>query len=208
MCSIASSTNADVVILNENGASNDVVLKALQTNVSKDFYFPNSSPTGRFHCFSRSRHLDLSEVHLGFRTSVRKLRIGRHIVLLALVHGVDVRNYDSETRQSSAQSLADEMRLVKDNQKTNKLIMLGDFNMNPYDRGMNLAAGLNAMMTRACVLSGRRKHIGEDYDFYYNPMWSLFGDNTDVPLALSMILAVRGLTGGACLIKLLSTTRL
>jgi hypothetical protein len=44
-----------------------------------------------------------------------------------------------------------------------------------------LAAGLNAMMTKSCVEKGLRKYMDRDYDFYYNPMWSLFGDNTDGP---------------------------
>jgi hypothetical protein len=53
--------------------------------------------------------------------------------------------------------------------------------MNPYDRGMNLAAGLNAMMTKECVKQGVRRHLNENYDFFYNPMWSLLGDLTDGP---------------------------
>nr|WP_197527166.1 hypothetical protein [Pirellulimonas nuda] len=101
--------------------------------------------------------------------------------MLTLIHGVDPRNYDSEARQSFAQSLSTELCFVKEQQATNCFILLGDFNMNPYDRGMNLAAGLNAMMTRACASAGVRRHLDRDYDFYYNPMWSLFGDNTDGP---------------------------
>jgi hypothetical protein len=46
---------------------------------------------------------------------------------------------------------------------------------------MNLAAGLNAMMTKSCIERGFRRHLDTNYDFYYNPMWSLFGDNTDGP---------------------------
>jgi hypothetical protein len=53
--------------------------------------------------------------------------------------------------------------------------------MNPFERGMNNPAGLNAMMTKACVESGYRTHLENKYDFYYNPMWGLFGDNTDGP---------------------------
>lgn len=181
VCSVAESTNADVVVLNESSLPIRKTLQTLQTNVSRDFYCPDASSDKRFHCFCRNRGLDMSEVHSGLRFSVRKLRIGQHRTLLALVHGVDIRNYDPETRQSSAQSLAEEMRFVIEEQNTNKLILLGDFNMNPFDSGMNLAAGLNAMMTRACVKPGHRKHIGKRYDFYYNPMWSLFGDNTDGP---------------------------
>lgn len=178
---MTASTNADVVVLNENNVSRTATLQALQKNVSMDFYCPNSSSKERFHCFSRHRELDLSEVHSGSRTSVRKLQIGRQRVLLAIVHGVDIRNYDPETRQSLAQSLADDMRFVKDQQNTNKLILLGDFNMNPYDRPMNLAAGLNAMMTKSCVERGSRRHNDKEYEFYYNPMWGLFGDNTNGP---------------------------
>jgi exonuclease III len=182
VCSITKSTDADVVVLNENAVPSAKMLQALQENVSQDFYYPRViSSEKRFHCFCRNAELDLSEVHALSRTSVRKLNIGHHRVLLALVHGVDMRNYDPATRQSRAQSLADDMKLVKEQQETNKLILLGDFNINPYDTGMNLAAGLNAMMTKSCVAKGLRRDGGKDYDFYYNPMWSLFGDNTDGP---------------------------
>jgi exonuclease III len=183
VCSITKSNDADVVVLNENQVPIADMLKSLQTNVSQDFYRPNSisSSEERFHCFCRNSELDLSEVHALQRSSVRKINIGQHKVLLALVHGVDMRNYDAEARQSSLQTLMTDMEFVKEQQKTNKLILLGDFNMNPYDRGMNLAAGLNAMMTKSCVERGLRKYMDRDYDFYYNPMWSLFGDNTDGP---------------------------
>jgi exonuclease III len=181
VCSITTSTNSDVVVLNENKVSSAETLQALQQDVSQAFYCPDAFSEERFHCFCRNPELDLSEIHSGLRTSVRKLRIGRHTALLALVHGVDIRNYDPETRQSFAQSLADDMRFVKEQQNTNKLILLGDFNMNPFESGMNQAAGLNAMMTKSCVKKGSRRHLGKDYDFYYNPMWSLFGDNTDGP---------------------------
>ena len=182
VCAIATSTDADVVVLNEDQVPSADTLQQLQRSVSENFYYPKVISKGeRFHCFCKDRSLDLSEVHAGSRTSVRKLQVGRHRLLLALVHGVDARNYDSATRQSYVQSLAGEMRLVKAQQNTNKLVLLGDFNMNPYDIGMNQAAGLNAMMTRACTRRGRRQHIDTSYDFYYNPMWSLFGDNTDGP---------------------------
>lgn len=181
VCSLANMTIADVVVLNENKVSSDKTLRELQNNVSVDFYIPDATSEKRFHCFCRNRKLDMSEVHSGLRTSVRKYKIGPHKALLALVHGVDIRNYDTETRQSFAQSLASEMCFVKEQQKTSKLVLLGDFNMNPYDRGMNLATGLNAMMTRSCVTPGFRQHLNKKYDFYYNPMWSLFGDETEGP---------------------------
>jgi exonuclease III len=181
VCSLANSTMADVIVLNENEVGSHETLRALRQNVSMDFHIPVASPNKRFHCFCRQPTLDLSEVHAGLRTSVRKLTIGSHRILLMLVHGVDMRNYGPEERQSFAQTLASEMSFVKKDKNTNKLVVLGDFNMNPYDRGMTLAAGLNAMMTRSCVAPGVRQHLDQEYEFYYNPMWSLFGDNTVGP---------------------------
>ncbi|EKV01123.1 exonuclease III [Leptolyngbya sp. PCC 7375] len=181
VCSIAASTNADIIVLNENNVPVPKTLQSIQKEVSSDFYHPDTSSEERFHCFCKNPEFDLSEIHAGFRTSVRQFKIGQHNALLALVHGVDIRNYDPEARQSFAQELAGEMRFVKKQQNTKKLILLGDFNMNPFDRGMNLAAGLNAMMTKSCVRRGYRKHLDKNYDLYYNPMWSLFGDNTDGP---------------------------
>uniref|UniRef100_UPI00405746E3 hypothetical protein n=1 Tax=Candidatus Electrothrix sp. TaxID=2170559 RepID=UPI00405746E3 len=46
---------------------------------------------------------------------------------------------------------------------------------------INLAVCLNAMMTRSCTAKGSRRHLGKDYEFYYNPMWGLLGDNTKGP---------------------------
>jgi exonuclease III len=183
VCSITASTNADVVVLIENNVSTEKTLQALRTNVSQDFYYPNaiSKSDQRFHCFCRNPELDLSETHSGTRTSVREFQIGRHKTLLVLVHGVDIRNYDPQSRQSFVQNIADQMRLIQEEKRTNKLILLGDFNLNPFDSGMNLAMGLNAMMTKECVKPGYRTYLEERYDFYYNPMWSLFGDNTDGP---------------------------
>jgi hypothetical protein len=112
VCSLAASTRADVIVLNENQTAIDDMLHALQQKVSADFYVPVSTSKRRFHCFNRTRVLDMTEVHSGFRTSVRNFRIGPHRILLAMIHGVDIRNYDAETRQSFAQELSSEIRFV------------------------------------------------------------------------------------------------
>ncbi|WPD20919.1 MAG: endonuclease/exonuclease/phosphatase family protein [Candidatus Electrothrix scaldis] len=181
VCALAVSTAADVLILNENTVSSSATLHALQRSVSADFYCPTFNSEKRFHCFCRNASLDVSEIHEGFRTSVRKFRLGHQRILLVLVHGLDVRNYDSNKRLLFTAKLADEIKFIKEDKKNNKLVLLGDFNMNPSDDGMNEAEGLNAMMTKACAEKRTRGYLTKDYDLYYNPMWSLFGDNTKGP---------------------------
>jgi exonuclease III len=181
VCELAKSTMADVIVLNENLLGSSETLCALQQHVSVDFYIPATISEKRFHCFCRKPLLNISEVNALDRASVREFRIGSRRALLMLVHGVDVRNNDDYVRQEFAHSLAADITFVKEQQNTNKLVVLGDFNMNPYDRGMNLVTGLNAMMTRDCVAQKSRKRNNKEYELYYNPMWSLFGDNTAGP---------------------------
>ena len=179
--SLVRSTAADLVVVNEPPADPSDILGVLRGKVSEDFHEPPGGPDGRFRCYARGADLDLEELHRGARTSVRRLRLGGDRLLLALVHGIDPRNHDAETRQSFAQELADELRFVAADKGTNRLVVIGDFNMNPYDRGMNLGACLNAMPTRRCVERGIRRQREKEYDFFYNPMWSLFGDDTPGP---------------------------
>lgn len=177
-------TRADVLVLCEGGNPPDATLQALQHSVSGDFFVPVTvvdEATSKFQCFSRNRSLDLSEVHNGERMSVRQLRIGSEFRLLFLIHGVDVRNYDDASRQSAAEGIARQVKYHRSRHSNQPALMVGDFNLNPYDRAMNLAAGFNAMMTRACANKGTRKYLGEVHDFYYNPMWSLFGDGSEGP---------------------------
>ena len=182
VCDMARETDAHAIVLNEWAADSQDVLKELRSKVHEDYSVPPLiSSDGRFQCFCRDKSLDLTEVHKANRISVRKLKIGSTQALLGLVHGVDMRNYDDATRQSVAQSLADDFRFVGSQQGHNRFILMGDFNMNPFDRVMNLAAGLNAMMTRACVKNGQRIFLEKPYDFYYNPMWGLLGDRAAGP---------------------------
>lgn len=180
-CSLASSTDADVVILLENGVCRNTMLRALQNKVTADFYIPKSAGDGRFQCFSRKSQLDLSESHSEPRISIRKFLLGNRIMLLTLVHGPDMRNNDSNQRMSFAHQVARQIRFMEVEKRLTNAILIGDLNMNPYESGMNLAAGLNAMMARSCTERRTRRHDGQYYEFYYNPMWSLFGDNTKGP---------------------------
>lgn len=181
LCNIVKAHTVDVIVLNECKVSINETLRRLKSRVERSFLLPPSMSRKRFHCFIRNPVFDMSEIHLGFRASFRKLKLPSEVVVLGLVHGLDIRNNDAEIRQSAMQALAEEMRFVQQEHKIAKLVMLGDFNVNPFDRGMNIASGLNAMMTRECVVNKTRSFHGKHYDFYYNPMWSLLGDLSDGP---------------------------
>ena len=190
VCELAQSVSADVVVLCECGASAGDVLSILRSHVDAKFFMPPENyafvmPTdnreSRFQCFSRVAGLDLSEAYRGRRISIRHWKTVNDDRLMAFVHGVDVRNHGDAVRQSKMQELCRDIQYYVSLLGTSRLALIGDFNMNPFDAALNLAAGMNAMMTRACTSRGARVLGGKPYDFYYNPMWSLFGDGTPGP---------------------------
>jgi hypothetical protein len=56
-------------------------------------------------------------------------------------------------------------------------VLVGDFNMNPFQEGVVAANGLNAVMARRVAARRRTRVVQErEYPFFYNPMWGHFGD--------------------------------
>ena len=100
---------------------------------------------------------------------------------LGAVHVVDPWNWDEVNQMAQVSLLASDIRRKEHEFGHDRTILIGDFNMNPFAKAMNLAEGLNAMMTTKCVERRSRGVQGEQFPFFYNPMWSLFGDRTPGP---------------------------
>lgn len=56
------------------------------------------------------------------------------------------------------------------------LLLCGDLNMNPFEKGMIKANGLNAVMDCSIAKKGSRTIQGTSYRYFYNPMWGFLGD--------------------------------
>jgi hypothetical protein len=62
-----------------------------------------------------------------------------------------------------------------------RTVLIGDFNLNPFDDGLASANGLNAVMTKELASRGERTVQQARYPFFYNPMWGYFGDRHGSP---------------------------
>lgn len=180
VCDAANSVSADVVILLENCITASETLADLKSKVSPSFNCPKAG-LGRSQLFSRDANLDLSAVHDGDRVSLRRLQMAKTELVLGMVHVVDKWNWDEMQQSHEVLLLAEEIRRHEKRLANTRTILIGDFNMNPFDKAMNVATGMNAMMTARCVERKSRKHQRIDYPFFYNPMWGLFGDRTEGP---------------------------
>ena len=57
-----------------------------------------------------------------------------------------------------------------------KNVIIGDFNMNPYERIMTSVIEMNAVSSGEIAKRQKRKFVEDEYRFYYNPMWNFLGD--------------------------------
>lgn len=58
---------------------------------------------------------------------------------------------------------------------------MGDFNTDPFEHGFVATDGLHAVMSKAIAERRTRRVSGIDFELFYNPMWSSFGDAGDTP---------------------------
>ena len=73
----------------------------------------------------------------------------------------------------------EESEVSVDNSNT---VIMGDFNLDPFDRNMISADGMHAVSSRSVAENMLKRMVrGQEYPLLYNPMWNLLGDFQDPP---------------------------
>jgi exonuclease III len=105
-------------------------------------------------------------------------------LILALVHGPDIRNNSQAKRELFLEQLREQIVWAEKKLGHTRTLVVGDFNVNPFESAMGSVRGMHAVMTRQIAKGEPRNLLDVSYGFFYNPMWSLYGDrDEDVPPA-------------------------
>ena len=175
ICSLARDLLVDVVLLVEYPTTPTNLLLSMRKDVDPSFWVPHHIKD-KFVCLSRDQSLSLNELCSEPRFSLKRFFHDSHSAILAVVHGIDPVNNNLSHRCANAQKIMAKIQGLMGCYQCERIIIVGDFNINPYDMCMNLPMVFNSMMTRACIRKQKRTFQFEQYDFFYNPMWGLFGD--------------------------------
>lgn len=102
---------------------------------------------------------------------------------LFVCHLVDRINYSADSQGKKASIMHREIEAFEDETECRNSIICGDFNMNPFEKGMYYADSFNAVMEKRIANYLSRKVDGFEYRYFYNPMWGYMGDlgNGSVP---------------------------
>jgi hypothetical protein len=177
---VARGNDVDVLVLAECEIPVGAILTELNAE-TPDFQFA-SGQCERIRVFTRFHSGFLAPIFESDRYSIRRLRLPlRKEVLLAMVHLPSKMYSASESQRTSCSLLA---RAVLEQEATaghTRTIVIGDFNVDPFEQGFVATDGLHAVMSKTVAQRKTRRVEGRDFDFFYNPMWSYFGDTGNRP---------------------------
>lgn len=177
----------DIILLLENSTNISSLLLELNKN-SKGKIFYQSMPIldlnkNRITLISRFNNTELIPILDSEKIAIRKLKIqGYKEILISLVHFISKQNMSSDSQFSEA---IKHLNYILDNEKSvkhDRTVVFGDFNMNPFEKGMVSADSFNAVISRNIAKKESRVVQGKNYKYFYNPMWHFFGDIDPTPI--------------------------
>jgi hypothetical protein len=114
--------------------------------------------------------------------SIRAPKLSPPEALVAGVHMPSKAGGNTEADQLSvAIEVSKELVDIEDEHNHRNTLVIGDFNMQPYDEGMTMVTGFHGLMTKSLSHLPDRKHRQQLRRRFYNPTWGLFGDRTPGP---------------------------
>ena len=114
--------------------------------------------------------------------TIRLIRLpNKSPIVLAATHLPSKLFRDEYHLWEKANQISAKIREVERELGTSRTLLVGDLNMNPFEKGVISASGLHAVMTRSIAIKQTRTIDRKSYPFFYNPMWGRFGDTTVGP---------------------------
>ena len=169
----------DILVLAECELSDVKILQAINPSLDRKYLAP-FNPSSYLSFFYRYPFECITLVKDDGRISMRKISppIGNDFILVALHLPSKLRMQDKEQVFecfNAVRSIEEaETRVGHD-----RTIVIGDFNMNPFETGIVSAGGFHAVMDRNVACQYSRKVQGKECKYFYNPMWRLMGNNAN-----------------------------
>ena len=179
---LAIEKSLDVICIAESGF--EPIFTAKLLSVRTGTLFENCTVTGRkLQIFARLE-VKMKEVYGASdngRMTVQEFTFANEKYLLGIMHLPSKANWDNKDQAYEACVLSNIIRDLENERQNERTILCGDFNMDPFEEGLIAANAFHAMSTAESAMKGSRTIQSRMYNFFYNPMWSFFGDRTAGP---------------------------
>lgn len=177
---IVSSRNPDLIILAECEEPTEAVAE-LNRHSSRLFHLTKTlgGKLELLSCLPEPCVVPVADYSgLSFRRVIPPL--GKEILLVG-VHLPSKMFMSGEDQVMQCTTFAAKVKEVEEKVGHQRTVVVGDFNLNPFDVGLVSAQGFHACISRSIAKKGGRVVSGERYPFFYNPMWNCLGDGDSNP---------------------------
>lgn len=125
---------------------------------------------------------DVSFLYQSSRLISFKLELKNKIILnLIFIHFHSKNNWSDISLAMECTTIASAIKNVEISTKSENTILIGDFNMNPFESGLISTTGLNTISDKNFLKTQKSRVVDEtNYNFFYNPMWNFFGDKNEI----------------------------
>src|SRR5579871_3670894 len=174
--------HVDILMLAESAIEPTELLSVVDSVTNSPVHFSPGVLCQKVHIYMRFPGEYAQPIDESNRWSMRRVTLPeRAEFLLVVAHLVDKSRHSNESQAGETTIIAKHIRDAEALRGHRRTIFVGDLNMNPFESGMVMACGLHAVMARTVANKGSRTVQEEEYPFFYNPMWSHFGDSNGRP---------------------------
>lgn len=179
--SLCHNYEVDLLILAESRLTDKDLLIPLNTGLEQIYTKPLSlnNYLSFYHRYPLECFTSLDDEE---RIATRRLisSVGEDIIIVALHLPSKLYKNPQEQLLKSAR-VADKIREIETRCGHNQTLVIGDFNMNPFEDGMIYASGFHGVMTQEIARKLSRIVDQEEKFYLYNPMWGRMGDYSAEP---------------------------
>lgn len=155
VANLAQLHDVDLVILTECAIPTAVMLDALNQDASPKFHLTEGE-CREIVIYTRFSSQFLQMAFETSRLTIRRMRLpDTDEILLAAVHHPSKLHWRDGSQNAECHGLSSSIRRIEDEEGHRRTVLVGDFNMNPFQEGVVAANGLNAVMARG--VAARRK---------------------------------------------------
>jgi hypothetical protein len=176
LVNLAQSREVDIFVLVESRINSLELVPALQRAGFNYFIHPRSL-CEKITILTRFDYKFASPVEETNRRTIRLVALPDcQPFLLTALHLPDKRSNSAESQTEHSSEVVGQLARIETSLDLNRHIVVGDFNMNPFETGMVKTTGFHAVMSSIIAQQGSRVVQGQQYPYFYNPTWGLFGD--------------------------------
>ena len=172
----------DIVILAECEIPSAVLRATLTTIPKLRYRLLDDDPSPRLVFLSRLPRRAIRPVSDEGGIAIRRVfsPLNEELLLVA-VHLSSKLRLESDEQGLLATRLPQVIGEAEKKVKHFRTVVIGDFNMDPFEVGLTSSETLHAVMDRRVAARQMRQVKGWERRFFYNPMWNFLGDATAGP---------------------------